>query len=596
MLRKAYLLLWLVLLSPLAQATLQFDSAAYEVNESDGTVTITVTRVGGSDGEVSVKVVTKDGTAKSGKDYEKTTEKLKWDDGEAGDKTFTVNIIDDSEVEGDETFTLKLKNAEGASLGKPKKAEVTIIDGGTSSEPGTLQFSSAMYSVGEDGMSIDVIVNRVGGKDGAVTVDCASSEDSATAGEDYSEFDGTLSWDDQDDGDQSCTVSIFDDADFEGDETFYMTLGNATGGATIGDPDTAEVTIIDDDSEPEPGTLQFSEATYEVVEGEGIVATITVTRVGGSYGEASVQYATKDGSAQAGLDYIEISGTLSWGDGDTDPKTFTVDIIDDSEYEDNETFTLKLKKVEGATIGEPGTAEVTIIDDGHGNTLQFSNATYSVDEDGGSVDITVTRVDGKDGAVSVDYISSDGTATAGADYTTVSGTLNWGDQDDEDKTFTVEIFDDADFEGDETFNMTLENATGGADIGDPSTAKVTIIDDDSESEPGTLQFSSATYDVGEGDGTVMITVTRVDGSYGEASVKAVTKNDTAKSGKDYEKTTKKLKWDDGEAGDKTFTVDIIDDSKNEGDETFALKLKKAEGAELGKPKKAEVTIADNDQM
>jgi hypothetical protein len=342
--------------------------------------------------------------------------------------------------------------------------------------------------------------------------------------------------------------------------------------------------------------LQFSEATYEVVEGEGVVATITVTRVGGSYGEASVQYATKDGSAQAGLDYIEISGTLSWGDGDTDPKTFTVDIIDDSEYEDNETFTLKLKKVEGATIGEPGTAEVTIIDDGHGNTLQFSNATYSVDEDGGSVDITVTRVDGKDGAVSVDYISSDGTATAGADYTTVSGTLNWGDQDDEDKTFTVEIFDDADFEGDETFNMTLENATGGADIGDPSTAKVTIIDDDSESEPGTLQFSSATYDVGEGDGTVMITVTRVDGSYGEASVKAVTKNDTAKSGKDYEKTTKKLKWDDGEAGDKTFTVDIIDDSKNEGDETFALKLKKAEGAELGKPKKAEVTIADNDQM
>jgi hypothetical protein len=365
MLRKAYLLLWLVLLSPLAQATLQFDSAAYEVNESDGTVTITVTRVGGSDGEVSVKVVTKDGTAKSGKDYEKTTEKLKWKDGEAGEKTFTVVIIDDAKVEGDETFTLKLKNAEGASLGKPKKAEVTIIDGGTSSEPGVLQFSSAMSNVNE---------------------------------------------------------------------------------------------------------------------GDGFVG------------------------------------------------------------------------------------------------------------------ITVTRVDGKDGAVSVDCISNDGTATAGEDYNSVWMTLSWSDQDDGDMSCGTSIFDDAVFEGDETFNMTLENATGGADIGDPSTAKVTIIDDDSESEPGTLQFSSATYDVGEGDGTVMITVTRVDGSYGEASVKAVTKNDTAKSGKDYEKTTKKLKWDDGEAGDKTFTVDIIDDSKNEGDETFALKLKKAEGAELGKPKKAEVTIADNDQM
>jgi uncharacterized protein (DUF2249 family) len=360
MLRKAYLLLWLVLLSPLAQATLQFDSAAYEVNESDGTVTITVTRVGGSDGEVSVKVVTKDGTAKSGKDYEKTTEKLKWDDGEDGDKTFTVNIIDDSEVEGDETFTLKLKNAEGASLGKPKKAEVTIIDGGTSSEPGTLQFSSAMYSVGEGDGSVEITVIRVDGKDGAVSVDCISSDDTATAGSDYIAVSETLSWGDQDDGDKTCAVEILDDDDYEGDETFSLTLENATGGATIGSPDTAVVTIVHSCCSP-LSTLQFSSATYDVGESDGTV-TITVTRVGGSYGEASVKAVTKNDTAKSGKDYEKTTKKLKWDDGEAGDKTFTVDIIDDSKNEGDETFALKLKKAEGAELGKPKKAVVTIVD------------------------------------------------------------------------------------------------------------------------------------------------------------------------------------------------------------------------------------------
>jgi hypothetical protein len=103
-----------------------------------------------------------------------------------------------------------------------------------------------------------------------------------------------------------------------------------------------------------------------------------------------------------------------------------------------------------------------------------------------------------DGAVSVDCISSDGSATAGEDYTEISETLNWGHQDDADKTCTVAITDDSDYEGDETFNLTLENATGGATINDPDTATVAIADDDQIS--GTLQFSDVTYSLDEGEG------------------------------------------------------------------------------------------------
>jgi hypothetical protein len=120
-------------------------------------------------------------------------------------------------------------------------------------------------------------------------------------------------------------------------------------------------------------------------------------------------------------------------------------------------------------------------------TLQFSSAMYSVVEGDGSMFITVTRVGGSDGAISVKYISSDGSATAGDDYTAVSGKLKWSDGDASDKTFTVDILDDTIYEDDETFNLSLKKATGGATIGDPGTAEVTIVSTDCLL-PGTLPF------------------------------------------------------------------------------------------------------------
>jgi YVTN family beta-propeller protein len=111
-------------------------------------------------------------------------------------------------------------------------------------------------------------------------------------------------------------------------------------------------------------------------------------------------------------------------------------------------------------------------------TLQFSAATYSVGEAGGSVTITVTRVGGSTGAVGASFATSDGTATAGSDYTAASGTLSWADGDSAPKTFVVPILQDALVEGNETVNLTLSAPTGGATLGAPSTAVLTIVDDD----------------------------------------------------------------------------------------------------------------------
>jgi hypothetical protein len=226
------------------------------------------------------------------------------------------------------------------------------------------------------------------------------------------------------------------------------------------------------------GTIQFESATFSVDE-SGSTATITATRDGGSEGAVSVSYATGDGTASAGSDYAAAGGTLTWADGDSADKTFTVAISDDSSVEADETVHLALNNIIGnAVLGAQSTATLTIIDDEQPGILQFSAATYRVDESGGTATITATRTGGSDGAVSVSYVTNDGTASAGSDYTTASGTLTWADGDSADKTFTVAISDDSSEEADETVNLALTNASSGSRLGGQNATVLTIVDND----------------------------------------------------------------------------------------------------------------------
>jgi hypothetical protein len=106
-------------------------------------------------------------------------------------------------------------------------------------------------------------------------------------------------------------------------------------------------------------------------------------------------------------------------------------------------------------------------------TVQFGASGYSVNEDGSSATIYVTRTGGVSGEATVDYATSNGAATAGSDYTAVSGTLSWADGDGSTKSFTVPILNGGAYESDETINLALNNATG-ASLGSPSTATLTI--------------------------------------------------------------------------------------------------------------------------
>ncbi|HTE19388.1 MAG TPA: Calx-beta domain-containing protein, partial [Armatimonadota bacterium] len=120
--------------------------------------------------------------------------------------------------------------------------------------------------------------------------------------------------------------------------------------------------------------------------------------------------------------------------------------------------------------------------------LGFSAATYTVAESGPAATITVTRSNGDTGAVTVDYATANGTATAGQDYTAVTGTLRFA-AGQSTATFTVPVTDDSRDEPDETVNLRLTNPTGGAVLGPRDTAVLTLTDNDA---PPTLSINSIT--------------------------------------------------------------------------------------------------------
>ena len=461
--------LQLVASPALAAGSVHFSTATYSGTESGSTVQLTVQVTGTNLGPSSVDYATSDGSAIAGSDYTAKSDTLDFLPG-ITQRTIDVNLTDDTIVEDDETFTVTLSNATGDfTLGSPSEATVTIQDDDDPSGQ-TLAFSAPNATIAEDDGLVALRVTRSGGSTGTATVDYATSNGTATTPSDYTSRSGTLIFTA---GQTSMTISvpITNDTATESNETFTVTLSSPTV-AGLGSPSSSTVTILDDDGIQ---TLALSSAATSVTESSSPLL-LTVTRAGGTTGVATVNYATSDGSASAGSDYTSRSGTLIFTAGETS-ENISVPITNDTATESNETFTVTLSSPTGASLGAPSSSTVTIVDDdGTAAVLGFSASAYSVQEGGGSVTITVRRSGSETGSKSVNYATSDGSATAGSDYTTASGTLTFTEPDTS-MTFVVPISDDPSVEGDETVTLTLSGPTNGAVLG-TSPATLTIGDDD----------------------------------------------------------------------------------------------------------------------
>jgi hypothetical protein len=335
----------------------------------------------------------------------------------------------------------------------------------------------------------------------------------------------------------------------------------------------------------------------EVAEGDGglVNAVFAVTRSDGSLA-GSVDFSTADGTAVggigAGFDYEPATGTLNFAAGET-TKTVTVRVRGDLDDEADETFFLNLSNPSGGALLNESQAIGTIRDDDFGGILQFSAPTFSVAETAVTAFVKVTRTGGTDGTVTVQYTTANGSAADPDDYAATSGALTFGNGETV-KTIAIPIVNDDESEGDETVNLILSNPTGGAVLGDLSTSELVILA--SDRRPGTLQFSAPTFTGSEGSGKATITVTRVNGSDGEVTVRYATANRTARAGLDFTADAGVLTFEDGQTS-QTIDIEVVDDGTFEPAELFTLKLSSPIGkARLGVPRTALITIDSDDPL
>lgn len=466
--------------------TIQFNPATLIVNEATTTAKLIVTREGGSDGIITVDYALGSGTATKDTDFTFTKGTLTFDNGETS-KEIPLHVKDDNIYETDETVEVVLSNpGDGGTLGVATTGTLTIRD--NDRKPGTVQFNPATLEVTEDSSTANLIVQRTGGTDGTITVDYRVTGGTAIDGTDYTLGAGTLTFVNGVDS-QVIPIVIKDNATYNVDKTVEVTLSNVIEG-NLGAANTVTLIIKDNDN---PGTLQFDQEEISVDESTGL-ANLKVTRTGGTNGKVTVQYKVTGGTATSGSDYTLSEGTLTFENGDHAPQYIPISIIDDSNYEPDETVQVSLSHVTGgAIIGKQSSSTLTIINDDAPKlgTLQFNPATLKVVENSGTALLTVTRTGGTDQTISISYSVTGGAATNGSDYTLTSGTLTF-ENGETSKTIPVVIKDDTLSEGNETVIVTLNHIEGGATIGSVNSVTLTIMDNDTVSTGGSTGGGSTT--------------------------------------------------------------------------------------------------------
>ncbi|MBK8150282.1 MAG: InlB B-repeat-containing protein [Acidobacteria bacterium] len=487
---------------------------------------------------------------------------------------------------------------------------------------GTVQFSSATYSVTEGTATVTLTATRTGGSSGAVTANYSLGGGTATGtaacgtpGQDYVNTGGSVSWANGDAADKTFNVTICNDAVYELSQTFGATLSIGSGGATLGTPNPATVTINNDDSAP---TI----AIADVSQNEGDSGTTNfgfgIAVTGASEVSAGFSVATADGTATAPTDYSSLGTTAISAPADVNRTTTTypglvVSVNGDTMFESNETFFMNSSGCTDCTISD-NQAIATITNDDGQPTVQFSAPTYNNNDDlsGGNAQdgqlapqvatITVNRTGAAGDAFTVNYATvSGGSATAGAscttgvDYVSTSGTLSFA-AGDTSTTFDVTVCSDLLFEGNETVNLAVTSPTAPVILGAQNTAVLNIIDN--ETVP-TLQFNSATYNGNEGT-SATITVTRTGGTANAVSVNYATVSGgsatagTCGSGGDYVSASGTFNFASGETS-KTFNVSLCSDAVDDIAETVNLQLSAAGGgAVLGMQSTAVLTINNVD--
>jgi chitinase len=441
------------------------DASIVEGDNGQKSMTFTISWTGSKGGPApSVHYTTANVTAADGVDYVAASGTASLTNGGCRCAAVNVPIRGDTITEGTETFVVNLSSPVNGTIADAQGVG-TIYD---NEGPPAIVASDVTGSESSGTLSFSVLLTNANAT--TVSVNYATADGSALAGSDYVAATGTLTFTA---GQVLKTVSttILDDGLAEDDETFTLDLSNATGGLAILSLHPIG-TIENDDADP---TVSIADAS--VVEGDVGTTTLSlpVSLSGPSGREVDVDYSTSGGTATAGNDYTEASGTLVFAAGETS-KQIDVIVNGDAQDEGDETLTVTLSAPFNADLGTSvATGTITNGDDADPK-LYVADASSKEGNGGtGALTFSVTMTPAALGDVTVGYATSDGSATAGSDYTAATGTLTIP-AGQTSGSITVDVAGDTAFEPDETLDLTLSNPVGAKIV--TGTATGTITNDD----------------------------------------------------------------------------------------------------------------------
>ncbi len=489
------------------QPTLAATGTITDDDERGVTVTPTALSVGEGDSEGYTVVLTSQPTADvtvamttdlAGTDVSVDETSLTftaddWDD----EQTVTVSAAEDNDAVVDATVTLTHSVSSTGDYNGETAADVAVTIAETDTPTLSMSGVRADEDIGE--MVFEVTLSLASSNQ--VRVQYRTSEGTATAGSDYTEKTGTLTFPANSTVSQTVRVSIAnDDVDEPDEETFTVTLSSASNATLAGGQSTlaATGTITDDDARGvtvSPTALTVDEGgdeTYTVVLDSEPTASVTVT--------VTTDLADTDLS----LDKTSLTFTA---DNWSTAQTVTVRAAGDEDAVVDETVTLTHSVSSTGDYNGETAADlaVTIVED---DTPTLSIANRSATESAGTMVFTVTLSVASSQTVTVAYATSNGTgaeaATAGEDYTEANGTLTFPANSTTPKTIAVPITDDAvDEEEEETFTLTLSNASNATLAGAQATLAATGTITDDEARGVTVTPTALTVDEG-GDETYTV--------------------------------------------------------------------------------------------
>ena len=484
----------------------------------------------------------------------------------------TLTYTPASNASGTSTFDVVVRDNGGTSLGGIDTSFVQTFTITVNTAAPSLSVSDASVTEGDSGTKTATFTLSLSHASvQTVTVTADTADGTATAGSDYVAVVGQLVTFNPGDLTKTVSVTINGDTTFEGNETFFLNLSNATNAPILDAQGLA--TITNDDLAP---TITIDDVTLTEDDSGTQNATFTLTLSAASTITANVLVNTANGTATSGSDYTAIVNQLvTFNPGET-TKTVTVVVNGDATFETDETFFVNLTSPTNATILD-SQGVGTINNNDSMPTISVDDVSVAEGNSGTTnATFTLTLSAASGVAVTVTANTANATALAGSDYAAVVGQLVTFNPGQTSKTVTVLVNGDTTFESTETFTLNLTNPTG-ATIADAQGIG-TITNDDTV--PAISVNDVAISEGDSGTKTLTFTISLNAASDSPVSVTADTADSTAFAGSDYVAVVGQVvTFNPGDLS-KTVSVTINGDTTPELHEAFFLNLTSPSGGTI----------------